>query len=68
MSCHIYCIIKRKTLERESDCYMLMLDASKSVDRVEYVRLFTLLREKALCPVVFRPIINVCESMYTNKN
>ena len=30
--------------ERDSDCYMLMIEASKAFDRVEYVRLFTLLR------------------------
>ena len=49
--------------ERDSDCYMLMLDASKAFDRVEYVRLFTLLRERALCPVVLRLIMN----MYVNQ-
>ena len=40
-----------------------MLDASKAFDRVEYVRLFTLLRERALCPVVLRLIMN----MYVNQ-
>ena len=40
-----------------------MLDANKSFDRVEYVRLFTLLRERALCPVVLRLIMN----MYVNQ-
>ena len=49
--------------ERDSDCYMLMLDASKAFDRVEYIRLFTLLRERALCPVVLRLIMN----MYVNQ-
>ena len=49
--------------ERDSDCYMLMLDASKAFDRVEYVRLFTLLRERILCPVVLRLIMN----MYVNQ-
>ena len=38
--------------ERDSDCTMLMLDASKAFERVEYVRLSRLLRERALCPVV----------------
>ena len=41
---------------------MLMLDASKAFDRVEYVRLFTLLRERALCPIL-RLIMN----MFVNK-
>ena len=36
-----------------------MLDASKVFDRVEYVRLLTLLRERALCPVVLRLIMNI---------
>ena len=49
--------------ERDSDCYILMLDASKAFDRVEYVRLFTLLHERALCPVVLRLIMN----MYANQ-
>ena len=35
-----------------------MLDASKAFERVEYVRLFTILRERALYPVVLRLIIN----------
>ena len=40
-----------------------MLDASKAFGRVEYVRLFTLLRERALCPGVLRLIMN----MYANQ-
>ena len=50
--------------ERDSDRYMLMLDASKAFDRVEYIRLFTLLCERALCPVVLRLIMN----MYVNQS
>ena len=49
--------------ERDSDCTMLMLDASKAFERVEYVRLSRLLRERALCPVVLSLIIN----MYVNQ-
>ena len=44
--------------ERYSAC-MLMLDASKAFDRVGCVRLFTLLRERTLCPVVLRLIMNI---------
>ena len=49
--------------ERDSDCYMLMFDATKTFERVEYVRLSTLLREKVICPVVLCLIIN----MYVNE-
>ena len=34
---------------RESPCFVLLLDASKAFDRVEYVRLFSLLRQRGLC-------------------
>ena len=36
----------------KNDVYVMMLDASKAFDRVEYVRLFSLLIEKGLCPLV----------------
>ena len=36
---------------------MLLLDASKALDRIEYVRLFKLLRERNMCPIVLRLII-----------
>ena len=39
--CIMYCIIKRNVdyyTERDSDCYMLMFDASKAFESVEYVR------------------------------
>ena len=42
---------------------MLMFDVSKAFDRVEYIRLFTLLREKVFFPVVLCLIIN----MYVNE-
>ena len=35
-----------------TDCYMLLLDASKAFDIIEYVRLFKLLREGNMCPIV----------------
>ena len=41
-----------------------MLDASKAFDRVEYVRLFILLRERALCPVV---LLHLIINMYVNQ-
>ena len=42
---------------------MLLLDASKAFDRIEYVRLFTLLRLRNMCPLVLRLIMN----MYISK-
>ena len=42
-----------------TDCFMLLLDASKAFDRIEYVRLFTLLRLRNMCPLVLRLIINM---------
>ena len=46
-----------------SDCYLLLLDASKAFDRVEYVNLFNTLRDRNLCPIVLRIIMN----MYVNQ-
>ena len=42
---------------------MLLLDASKAFDRVEHVKLFNILRDRGVCPVVLRLIMN----MYTNQ-
>ena len=36
----------------DTDCYLLLLDASKAFDRVEYVKLFTILRDRNICPIV----------------
>ena len=38
---------------------MLLLDASKAFDRIEYVRLFTLLRLRNMCPLVLRLVMNM---------
>ena len=42
-----------------TDCFMLLLVALKAFDRIEYVRLFTLLRLRNMCPLVLRLIINI---------
>ena len=47
-----------------SNCYLLLLDASKAFDRLEYMRLFTILRQHNMCPLVIRLIMN----MYINQN
>ena len=49
--------------ENGSDCYLVLLAASKAFDRVEYVKLFNILRVRGLCPIVLRLIMN----MYTNQ-
>ena len=50
-------------IENGSDCYLLLLDASKVFDRVEYVKLFNTLRNRGMCPLVLRLIMN----MYINQ-
>ena len=50
-------------IENGSDCYLLLLDASKAFNRVEYVKLFNTLRNRKMCPIVLRLIVN----MYTNE-
>ena len=49
--------------ENNTNCYLLLLDASKAFDRVEYVKLFTILREQKVCPIVLRLLMN----MYVNQ-
>ena len=50
--------------EHGSDCYLLLLDASKALDRVEHIKLFHTLRDREMCPVVLRLIMN----MYINQS
>ena len=49
---------------RESDMYVCMLDASKAFDRVHYVKMFSLLLKKGVCPLVAR----VLSTLYTNQS
>lgn len=42
-----------------TDCYLLLLDASKAFDRIEYYRLFQILRERKMCPIVLRLIMHM---------
>ena len=49
--------------EHDSDCYLLLLDASKAFDRVEYVKLFNTLRDRNMCPIALRLLMN----MYVNQ-
>ena len=49
--------------ENNTDCYLLLLDASKAFDRVEYVKLFKMLKYRNMCPIVLRLLMN----MYVNQ-
>ena len=42
-----------------SDVYMLPLDASKAFDRVKYTKLFKLLIDRSVCPLIIRFLINI---------
>ena len=44
---------------RGSDVYMLSLDASKAFDRVKYSKLFELLMERSICPLIIRYLMNI---------
>ena len=45
--------------QRGSDVRVVLLDASKAFDRVNYIHLFNELKTKALCPLVMRFLINM---------
>ena len=44
-------------LNNDSDVYVMMLDCSKAFDRVHYVKLFSVLKYKGLCPLLVRLLI-----------
>ena len=50
--------------EHGSNCYLLLLDASKAFDCAEYVKLFRTIRYRKMCPVVLRLTMN----MYFNQS
>ena len=37
-----------------TDCCTILLDASKAFDCIEYVKLFAILRDRRMCPIVLR--------------
>jgi hypothetical protein len=48
---------------KHSDVYVILLDASKAFDRVNYVKLFKLLIDNGICPLV----AHFLDLMYTNQ-
>ena len=42
--------------KNNSDVYVMMLDASKAFDRIEYTKLFTLLLKNGLCHLICRTL------------
>ena len=52
-------------VENNTDCYLLLLNASKAFDRMEYVKLFTILRDRKLCLIVH--VLRLLMNMYINQ-
>ena len=45
--------------ENNFNCYLLLVDASKAFDRVEYVKLFKMLKDRNMCPIVLTLLVNM---------
>ena len=50
--------------DHQSPVYCVLLDASKAFDRIEYIKLFTLLKDRGLCPTLCKMLA----FMYTNQS
>ena len=44
---------------RRSDVHVILLDATKAFDRLKYSKLYKLLYERGVCPLVIRLLINM---------
>ena len=54
--------------ENNTDCYLLLHDASKALDRVKYVKLFKMLKDRNVCHYSIQIIDEyVCNSENTSK-
>ena len=54
--------------ENNTDCYLLLLDASKAFDIVEYVKLFKMLKDMNMCHYSIKIIDEyVCKTENTSK-
>ena len=49
--------------ENNTDCYLSLLDASTAFKGVEYVKLFKMLKDRNMCSIVLRLLMN----MYVNQ-
>ena len=47
-----------------TDFYLLLLDANKALDRVEYMKLFNTLHDRKMCPLALRLVLK----MYLNEH
>jgi len=44
-------------LKNDGDLYVMLLDASQAFDRVNFIKLFNVLREKGMCPLLCRFLV-----------
>ena len=53
---------------RKSSCHVLLLDASRAFDRVNYIKLFDLLLSRGMCPSIIRLLLNMYKGQSLNVN
>ena len=51
-------------VQHSQQCHVILLDASRAFDRVNYIKLFDLLRKRGLCPTT----ISILIQMYTTQS
>lgn len=50
-------------VNKNSECYVILLDATKAFDRVHFTKLFSLLYDRSMCPSVMKLLLH----MYTQQ-